>query len=199
MIVIGLAGRICSGKNLMAEYLSGLGFTVVDVDRLGHKILDREVDTAAAIFGSDIIKRDGGVDRKILSQRVFSHPDILKKLENFLHPLMVETCKNIINTSLNDKSRGIVLNAAVLSRMRLDVICDSVIFVTAPLVVRFLRAKASRGMQLSNFLNRNRSQKDIVSKNLSGHYEIYTVRNIGSTQYLYKKLDSIVKLLDSSN
>ena len=199
MAVIGLTGRICSGKNLAAEYLSGLGFTVIDVDRLGHEILDREVETAAAIFGSDIKKRDGGVDRKILSQKVFSNPAVLKKLENFLHPLMVETCKNMITTSLADTSRGIVLNAAVLSRMRLDAICDSVLFLTAPWGVRFLRARASRGMQLSNFLNRNRSQKDIASKNLSGHYEVFTIRNIGSTQYLYKKLDSIVKSLDSSN
>ncbi|NQT58469.1 MAG: dephospho-CoA kinase [Bacteroidetes bacterium] len=198
MTVIGLTGRICSGKNLAAEYLSGLGYVLVDVDRLGHEILDREVAAAAAIFGSDIRKRDGGADREVLSRKVFNNISLLKKLENFLHPLMVKTCNNVIS-SLDDNSPGIVLNAAVLSRMGLDTLCDSVLFISAPFCMRFLRARKSRGMKLNSFVKRNRNQRDIRLINLIGKYKVFRVMNIGSTRYLHKKLDSIVKILDIIN
>ena len=195
MTVVGLTGRICSGKNFAAEYFSELGYMLIDVDRLGHEILDREVAAVAEIFGSDIKKRDGGVNRDILSRKVFNNINLLKKLENFLHPLMVESCKNIIS-GLAENSPGIVINAAVLSRMELDTLCDSVIFISAPFCVRFLRARKSREMKLTVFMKRNKNQKDINVINLSGRYKIFKVLNMGTAQYLHKKLDSIVKILD---
>jgi dephospho-CoA kinase len=195
MTVVGLTGKICSGKNLAAEYFSELGYVLIDVDSLGHEILDREVAAVAEIFGSDIKKRDGGVNREILSRRVFSNINLLKKLEDFLHPLMVESCKNSIS-GLAENSPGIVLNAAILSRMELDTLCDSVIFISAPFCVRFLRARKSRGMKLTVFMKRNKNQKDINVINLIGRYKIFKVLNMGTAQYLHKKLDSIVKILD---
>jgi len=198
MSVVGLTGRICSGKNLAAEYFSELGYMQVDVDRLGHEILDREIDAAAAIFGNDIKKRDGSADREVLSRKVFSDSGLLKKLENFLHPLMIETCKNFIS-DLADDSPGVVLNAAVLSRMELDILCDSVLYIDAPFCIRFFRARKSRGMKLDSFMKRNVNQRDITAANLSGKYKIFKVMNIGSTRYLHKKLDSIVKILDIIN
>ncbi len=195
MTVVGLTGRICSGKNLAAEYFSELGYVLVDVDHLGHEILDREVNTVAEIFGSDIKKRDGGTDRELLSRKVFNNNNLLKKLENFLHPLMVETCNNIIS-GLASNSPGIVLNAAILSRMELDTLCDSVLFIFAPFYIRFLRARKSRGMNLNSFVKRNKNQRDIKLKNLTGEYKVFRVINIGSTRDLHKKLDSIAKILD---
>ncbi|MBL7007050.1 MAG: dephospho-CoA kinase [Spirochaetia bacterium] len=198
MRVIGLTGRICSGKNLAAERFSELGYMVVDVDHLGHEILDREIDAAAAVFGSDIRKRDGGADREILSKRVFANAVMLKKLENFLHPLMVETCKKIISEA-DENIPGIILNAAVLSRMKLDDLCDNVVYVSAPFCLRFIRARRSRGMNLTNFIKRNRNQRDISAADLVGKYTVLRVLNIGSALTLHKKLDSLVKILDINN
>jgi dephospho-CoA kinase len=198
MTVLGITGRICSGKNLAAEYFSEHGYMLIDMDRLGHDILDREIDAAAAIFGSDIKKRDGGADREVLSRKVFNDTKLLKTLENFLHPLMVETCKNIIS-SLDADSPGVVLNAAILSRMKLDALCDSVLYISAPFHIRFLRAWKSRGMKLNDFMKRNMNQRDINVINLSEKYKVFRVMNIGSTRYLHKKLDSLVKIMDIIN
>ncbi len=195
MRVVGLTGRICSGKNLAAEHFSELGYRVVDVDHLGHEILDREIDAAAAVFGSDIRKKDGGADREVLSMKVFNDVSVLKKLENFLHPLMVETCKRIIS-GLDENSPGIILNAAILSRMELDTLCDCVVYVSAPFFIRFYRARRSRGMNLADFVKRNRNQRDVCLANLIGKYRVFRILNMGSTLYLHKKLDSLVKILD---
>jgi dephospho-CoA kinase len=92
MIVVGLIGKIGSGKSTVARRLADHGAHVLDADRLAHEVLDEpDVRTAvAARFGADILDDGGRVRRGILAERVFGptaeHVAALADLEAIVHP-----------------------------------------------------------------------------------------------------------------
>lgn len=194
--VIGLTGKICSGKNLAAEYLKQEGYHIIDVDLLGHQVLEEKSREAADLFGDDILT-DGVVTRELLGRKVFSNPQLLESLEKFLHPLMREAVITEIEYRKRSSfTRGIVINAAVLKKMQLDKLCSSVIFVTAPRRIRLARARENRGMSRKAFRERDHSQKEITPESFAGRVSLMTVKNSGSKGEFIKQLDSLLIMMD---
>lgn len=196
--VIGLTGKLCSGKNLAAGYLKQEGYHIIDVDLLGHQVLEKQSREAAELFGDDMLT-DGSVNRELLGRRVFSNPQLLDRLEKFLHPLMNEAVITEIEyRNRSSFSRGIVINAALLKKMQLDRLCSSVIFVTASRRTRLARARENRGMSRRAFRERDRSQKEITPESFAGRVSLMTVKNSGSRGEFIKQLDSLMIMMDSN-
>ncbi len=124
-IVICVTGKIGSGKSTASEILAEiLGGKIIDVDKVGHKALEKEevIERLREIFGENIIK-NGKVDRKALGGIVFSDEELLKKLESILHPIMVK----IVEEEVKNSEKTIIIDCALLKRMKLDRMCDFII------------------------------------------------------------------------
>ena len=115
MLVIGITGKACAGKNAYSSVFASFGFPVVDVDTLGHAALQTSEQKIIQAFGSDILT-GGAIDRKKLGALVFSDPRKLKVLESISHPEMVEACKHMIDQARQQNKEAIILNAALLGR-----------------------------------------------------------------------------------
>jgi dephospho-CoA kinase len=91
MIIVGLTGGIGSGKSEAARLFADLGAPVVDTDRIAHALTATgqpvllEIATA---LGDDILNPDGSLNRALLRQRAFADPEMRKRLEAILHPLI---------------------------------------------------------------------------------------------------------------
>jgi dephospho-CoA kinase len=89
MKIIGLTGGIASGKSMVASILEKMGATVIDADQLARRVVEpgtgpyKEI---VEVFGKEIVRPDGAIDRKALGVIVFSDPDARKKLERITHP-----------------------------------------------------------------------------------------------------------------
>lgn len=72
-LVVGLVGRIASGKSTVAREFAALGAQVIDADRIAHDVLDEpEVRRGiAGRFGGQVLAADGRVDRRALAAAVF--------------------------------------------------------------------------------------------------------------------------------
>ena len=86
---IALTGGIATGKSTVANSLRGYGFPVIDSDKISHQVLKAHPEGIDSIFGSGYVV-EGEVNRKKLGSYVFANPSELKKLENFLHPMIRE-------------------------------------------------------------------------------------------------------------
>jgi len=156
-VVVGLTGKIGSGKSSAAKIFKELGAHVIDVDRIGHEVLQmQEVkNTLRKIFGDEIF--DGlEIDRKKLASRVFSSSTELQLLEKIVHPLIRERVKKEI-----DLLDGlIIIDAAVLHRLGLDEFCDLVVTIVAPFekIIQRLRDK---GLSEEEINKRLSAQQDI--------------------------------------
>jgi len=196
-MVIGLTGKACGGKNVVASDFEQKGWVVVDVDKLGHPVLEESHEELTKAFGPDIIRHDGKVDRKALGMLVFADEEKLRRLEAITHPRMVEACKSIIHQSESEGKDVVVLNAALLHRMRLDELCDRILFVSSPLLARYRRSKERDGMEWKRFMNREKSQKDITKRNFCPGKEVKILSNRGSLESLHRQVAEYCDTLTS--
>jgi len=124
-VVICVTGKIGSGKSTASEILAEiLGGEVIDVDKVGHRALEREdiVERLRNFFGEEIIK-DGKIDRRALRRKVFSDEKLLRKLESILHPVMVK----VVEEKVKSFKKPVIIDCALLKRMNLDKLCDLII------------------------------------------------------------------------
>ena len=89
MFKLGLTGSIGSGKTKTAEMFAAEGCAVWDADAAVHRLYAKggaAVAPLRALVPEAIV--DGGVDRAILKTCIGSDPDLLKKIEAIVHPLV---------------------------------------------------------------------------------------------------------------
>lgn len=129
MIVIGLTGSIASGKSTVLKMLSELGATIIDSDRVGHKILEPHSEAwqdVVQTFGEEMLDSGGRVDRVKLGKRVFADPQALEKLDQITHPRM----RRVVEDEVAKLSRGgievAVLEAPLLIEAGWDDFVDQI-------------------------------------------------------------------------
>jgi dephospho-CoA kinase len=89
MKVIGLTGGIGSGKSTVAGFLAALGAAVVDLDKVGHEVIQSGSPVFKQVvgeFGKDILDTRGEIDRSRLAKIVFQDPGALARLDRIVHP-----------------------------------------------------------------------------------------------------------------
>ena len=96
MRIIGLTGPYCAGKNTYADLFLARGFSIIDVDTLGHDALLDAQDEIVTVFGNRILASNGTIDRKRLGSIVFASSPELVKLEKITHPRMVAACIRLL-------------------------------------------------------------------------------------------------------
>ncbi len=95
MIKIGLTGSVGMGKTTTAKVFEKLGCDVWDADKTVHKLYSKggkAVVEVAKLFPSSV--EDGFISRSRLKALLKKEPKNLKKLEEIVHPLILEDRQN---------------------------------------------------------------------------------------------------------
>ena len=192
-----MTGAYCSGKNTLVSVLKELDFSEIDVDRVGHRILEKSGVQAELRrhFGADIFTPQGAIDRRTLGQRAFGNPRELRALESIVHPPMVGEVERV----LGQLGGAVVINAAVLFRMGLERLCDAVICVRAPLIQRLKRSRRRDRAGLLQVLRRMRAQRGICSKLNGNGVDIYYVDNDRGLDHLHTQILKILREKGQAN
>lgn len=93
---IGLTGGIGSGKSTVAAMLVAQGAPLIDTDGIARALASpggAAMPAIAATFGPELVAADGGLDRARMRTLAFGHPEIKRKLESILHPLIGQECE----------------------------------------------------------------------------------------------------------
>ena len=146
-IVIGLTGPIGAGKTLVAKILLEFECAVIDADALVHEILQEKTakDFLRDNFGDKVFDASGRLDRKKMADIVFADPDKIRKLEAFIHPLVIQRQQLLIDKYRQEPAvRAIVLDIPLLIESGLKHLCDIVILVDAELQIRQNRVSIKR-------------------------------------------------------
>lgn len=89
--IVGITGGIGSGKSAVTERFERLGITVVDADLAARVVVETGKPALKAIeehFGSEVISKNGELDRAALRSKVFSTDSERLWLEKLTHPLI---------------------------------------------------------------------------------------------------------------
>lgn len=135
MLVVGVTGRIGSGKSRLCQALSSRhGCHVIDADELGHEAL-RSPDIRDSVrrrFGPGILDSRGDVDRGRLGAIVFADAGALRDLEAIVHPWILRAIDAHVVELRARGGVGIVLiDAALLMSWRGRLPLDRIVWVRA--------------------------------------------------------------------
>lgn len=109
--IIGLTGGIASGKSLVSGFFKELGIPVIDADIVAREVVrpgKKPWLRIKKIFGPDLFKKDGTLDREKMAKIVFSHPEKRKELEAITHPEIVKEMIRQIR-ALKKKGKNLVV------------------------------------------------------------------------------------------
>ncbi|MBM3703251.1 MAG: dephospho-CoA kinase [Actinobacteria bacterium] len=191
MVVLGITGRIASGKSTVSRYIKKIkrNTLMLDVDKVAKNIYSKNpeiLNELRKIFGDEVFNSDGDLIYKSLAEKVFSSKTELEKLNRLMFPLIRSEVKNILNE--NRYKNYIIIEAAILFDCKLDLMCDYIILVDTSDRRReiFLKNK--------NFLD------DDVELRIEGqHIKInrrkvnFIINNNNSKESLLKKVEKILK------
>ena len=189
--IIGLTGGIGSGKSTVAHYIASKGIPVYIADAAAKEIMEQP-DVMAQIkqiFHQNVMTSEGKLDRKVIGQLVFTSPELLKKLNAIVHPL-VKT--HFIEWLQQHKTASFVIKeVAILFESGGNKECDKVILVTAPEAIRIQRTMLRDNTSQEAILNRIQNQLSDAEKIQKSDFVISNI-DIKET---YSQTDEILKIL----
>jgi dephospho-CoA kinase len=136
--IIGLTGGIGSGKTTVARLFGQLGVPVYIADDAGRLVL-QQPETILQIrnlFGDAVIS-DGQVDRAALGAIVFNNGELLKSLNNIVHPRVAAHFGEWIQDQ--NMAHYVIREAAILFESGSYKDCDRIISVVADIETRISR------------------------------------------------------------
>ncbi len=141
-MIIGITGNIGAGKTTLSQILSSLGIRTLNLDEVAKSMLSEE-DVREEIrkaFGKKVFER-GKISRRKLASLVFSNKRELVKLENIIHPRLIDKI-----VKLKGSSEMVFVEAAVLFEAGWESLFDAIVLVYAHKAQRILRAAQRFGI-----------------------------------------------------
>jgi dephospho-CoA kinase len=193
VLIVGLTGGIGAGKSTAASRFASLGATLVDVDALGHVVLQpggKAHDAVLEAFGT--------VDRRELGPIVFADPAQLDRLTAISHPAINAELVEVLD-SLSPAPDVVVLDMAILAESNLGRVDPAhsysvVVTVEAPIELRVARAVA-RGMAEDDVRRRLAAQASEEQRRALADHVIV---NDGDEAALHRQVDAVWSALTSS-
>lgn len=171
--VLLCTGGIGCGKSCVVQVFRMLGVPAYDCDRAAKELYDRDprlLSDVAAVAGADIVDAAGRLDRALLSQRIFSDPELLSAVEALVHPAVL---RDFAAWRQEQAVPLVVIESAILlEKAAFDGLYDSVVAVTAPAAERVERVMARDGVSAEQVRRRMAAQWSDEERALRADYTL---------------------------
>ncbi|MBC5823850.1 MAG: dephospho-CoA kinase [Candidatus Eremiobacteraeota bacterium] len=155
-MIAGLTGAIGSGKSTVAAMLGARGATVLDADDIAREVVKPPslvLDRLRDRFGGSVLRRDGTLDRRELSEIAFADPAAREALNGIMHPPIRE---RMLALAVAAPPSAIVLMVVpLLFESPLRFHCTPIVAVVAPMATRLQRVLGRVGMSAAEFGRRD--------------------------------------------
>ena len=153
MKVLGITGGVGAGKSTVLSYMKEkYGAYLLECDAIGRCLQSKGeacFKPIVDLFGEEILGEDGELDRQKIAAIVFSDAEMLRKLEQIVHPEVKnsvnETIRMLREIDEEYQPAFVVVESAILLEEQYDLICDEIWYVYASKEARIERLAQSRG------------------------------------------------------
>jgi dephospho-CoA kinase len=191
MLTVGLTGGIACGKSTVAKEFKRLGAYIIDADELARQAIEPKTaawQKIADCFGPKILKADRQIDRNRLAEIVFADKDSLTKLNEIVHPPVMQAEKKLIaDITRRDPEALIIVEVPLLIETGHQQQMQRVIVVAAT-PDNQLQRLLGKGFSQSQAWARINAQLSITEKI---RYADFVIFNNGSLQKVYKQVKNI--------
>jgi len=183
-MIVGITGGIGSGKSLVAKTICALDNTAYYHADKEAKLLINTLpslkENIIAVFGEKSYQ-DNTLNRKYISSLVFKEPELLKSLNNIVHPAVKDHFRNFIASQ--KENTLIIYENAILFETNGDLICNIIISVNAPEDTRIKRVMERDAVTKKQVKDIIKNQWSDTKRNLLSNY---TIQNIEKDETLLK-------------
>jgi dephospho-CoA kinase len=178
MIKLAVTGNIGSGKTTVCKIFESLGVPVYYADIKAKKLYSRDnvITRVKELFGESIFDHQNKLRPSVLAQVVFNDPDKLQKLNQVIHPLVLDDF--LLWVKEHNNKNYIIYESALLFESGFVKHFDKSILVTSPQSIAKMRVMKRDGIAESEFMARASQQNPEKEKELIADY---IIRNDEST------------------
>jgi len=142
MFCFACTGGIGTGKSYVVRIFSALGIPAYIADNRAKELYNKDssiIVKLVELLGEDILI-DGKLQKSVMAQKIFSNKELLKKVNQIVHPRLLEDFYEWRDQQMRRGASMIVFESAIFLETPLfHLIADKVIVVTAPLEIRIKR------------------------------------------------------------
>jgi len=202
MLRVGLTGGIATGKTTVGLMFVQLGCHLIDADRITHELFQPGRPVYEAVvqsFGKRILGPDATINRKILGEIVFSDPDARTKLNELVHPAVIQSQRDWLNEMESKDPNGIgIVDAALMIEVGTYKNYDKVIVVTCTPEVQKQRLRTRSGLSEEQTEARIRSQMPLDDKIKYADFVIENSGDLARTRAQVADVNSRLRELAAS-
>ncbi len=152
--LIGITGGIGAGKSTVSTICKHLGFKVYNSDQRAKEIVleDSTIKKKLISFFGNNVYKNGVLNRKFLSDKIFNDKSSLKQINSIIHPAVKKDFNSWVINNSNEKilfkESALLLESGAYKEL------DKIILIVS-----------DKNLRVSRVLNRdqNRSKKEIES------------------------------------
>ena len=170
--VIGLTGGIACGKSNISRSLKAAGVPVIDADEISRTLTATDGSALPAIreiWGDQVFDGEE-LNRRALSDIVFSDPVERDKLNAVIHPLVLSE----IRRQMNETEGPVVMDVPLLYEVGMDSWCDEIWCAYAPQKEQVRRVRKRGNITWAEALRRIHSQMPVMEKRKRADHVIRT-------------------------
>lgn len=200
MLRVGLTGSIAVGKSFVSGVLMELGCHVLDADHVARSVVAvgtpglREL---TEMFGREILKPDGTLDRARLGALVFADAEQRALLNSILHPLIFEAQDEQLRRWAQEDPHGIaVVDAALMIESGGYRRFDKLIVVHCRPEIQLTRLMARDGISPEEAQRRIAAQMPQEEKKLYADFLIDTSEGFDETRRQAQEIVGRLRALD---
>lgn len=192
MHLFGLTGGIASGKSAVAARLRERGVPVIDADQLAREAVapgSAGLAAVAALFGEDVVREDGTLDRKKVAEAVFADDAKRKALSAIVHPIVTTLTFEAASRLRSEGQPLACYEAALIVENGVADAFRPLVVVSAPDDLQIARVKSRDGSTADEARARIRAQVPLAEKLAAADY---VIDNTGSLEALYRRTDEVL-------
>lgn len=161
--IIGITGGIGAGKSLVCKIFGVLGIPVFNADDSAKTIVETNADLKEKItelLGNEAYTQ-GKYNRKYIASKVFNDSELLKNLNNIIHPKVRESAADWFFSQKN--ATYFLYEAALMNEAGNNNSLKKVIVVNSPIQTRIERIKKRDGRseeEILAIINKQKSDDD---------------------------------------
>ncbi len=145
MFALALTGSIATGKSTVLDMFSDENIPTLSSDMIVHELYENAaVAPISKLFPRTV--KQGKIDRKILTQIIQKNPNLLKKLEEIVHPLVRQKQLEFLQKNRLNGEKLVVIEIPLLFETNSKLHFDAIVVTICPKDIQRKRALKREGM-----------------------------------------------------